>query len=302
LSIPLITLSLDIMVVLIPPVLSDIYTLTRGAKGYLCPLFLDSPHSGARIPPDFITSCDHIDLRYSEDKAIDQLSANAYKQGITTLHAQFHRTYIDLNRALDDLDPDLCADLPDWLLKPSRRNAYGLGLIHTRARGKDIYTHALSKDAIHHRVNHYYKPYYTALDQEIASLHDQFGFVLHLNMHAMPSHSSDGKKLPDIVIGDRDGSTAHRVWRDMIVDRLKQAGFVVTINAPYKGVETIRHTGRPRQGVHALQIEINKALYMNEQTLEFHEGWSDLQQQFSAIWADLAPLLREMTYQRHAAE
>lgn len=287
---------------LAPPPHAEIYTLVQGDADRTCPLFLDAPHSGTLFPADFMTACSHADLRYSEDKAIDQLMQSAPAQGITTLNAQFHRTYIDLNRALDDLDPQLCATPPDWTLKPSRRVAYGLGLLHTKAHGKDIYAAPLDIEAITHRVNHYYKPYYAAMDAEIARLHAAFGFVLHLNMHAMPSHSSDGKLLPDIVIGDRDGSTAHRLWRDMIAEHMKQAGFVVSINAPYKGVEMIRHTGRPRHGIHALQIEINKALYMHEQTLELHAGWHDLQQQFTTLWQQLSALLRDMAYQRHAAE
>jgi N-formylglutamate deformylase len=287
---------------LAPPLQTQIYTLTRNITAESCPLILDSPHSGAFIPADFRMICSADDLRSSTDMFIDQLIASAPLHGATSLTAEFHRSYIDLNRALDDLDPKLCSSLPDWPLKPSRRTAYGLGLIHTKARGQAIYDTLLDKDTIIHRVNHYYRPYYRVLDQELARLRQNFGSVLHLNMHAMPSHSHDGKPLPDIVIGDRDGTTAQRFWRDCIADLFKQAGFVVTINTPYKGVEIIRHTGKPRQNQHALQIEINKALYMNEQTLEQHEGWNECRQSFDAIWQALTNLLRETSSQRHAAE
>ncbi|HEY1096237.1 MAG TPA: N-formylglutamate amidohydrolase [Alphaproteobacteria bacterium] len=270
-------------------------------EDHLCPLFMDSPHSGTMLPPDFHYACDLADIRASQDTLVDGLIAGAPALGIGTLTAQFTRAYLDLNRSLADIDPALCAEKPDWPTHPSKRVQYGLGLIHTRARGHAIYDAPLPKDAINHRIDHYYKPYYACLEAQLQHLHDIFGHALHLNMHAMPSRSIDGKLLPDIVIGDLDGVASHRIWRDLVRDLFKQAGFVVSVNTPYKGVEIISRTGKPRQGVHALQIEINKALYLDEQTLLPHAGWEDCLLALQSVYHTLATILHDTDF-RQAAE
>lgn len=284
------------------PAVPDLYRLNQPrARDLSAPLLLDSPHSGTHLPDDFQFICTTDDLRSSTDLLVDQLIATAPDFGATTLCADVSRAYIDLNRAQDDLDPALCMDTPPWPLHPTKRTQYGLGLIHELARGQKIYAAPLSSETIRQRVADYYHPYYACLDNQLRQLHHPFGCALHLNMHAMPSRTSDGKLLPDIVIGDLDGSSAHRVWRDTVKDLLQQAGFVVSVNTPYKGVEIIRHTGKPRQGIHALQIEINKALYLDEQTLQPHAGLADCQLVFASIWESLCAILRDNAC-REAAE
>jgi N-formylglutamate deformylase len=288
---------------LLSPAALDLYRLDKPSVASLsAPLLLDSPHSGTALPADFDFICSTADLRSSTDLLVDQLIAAAADYGATTLCANVSRTYIDLNRALDDLDPALCGDAPPWPLHPTKRTQYGLGLIHELAKGQKIYGAPLSAETLRQRVEHYYRPYYACLDQQLQPLQRQFGCVLHLNMHAMPSRTSDGKVLPDIVIGDLDGTSSHRIWRDTVKDLLQQAGFVVTVNTPYKGVEIIRHTGKPRQGFHALQIEINKALYLDEQTLLPHAGLADCRSVFASIWESLSHILRDTADCRHAAE
>ena len=282
------------------PAGTDVYRLIAPHTEKKCPLLLDSPHSGTLIPPDFNFICALDDLRTSEDQLIDQLIAAAPSYGATTLQAEFTRSYIDLNRALDDLDPALCAGTPPWHLRPTKRTHYGLGLIHHLARSQAIYAEALSVDAIRHRTDHYYQPYQACLAMQLQQMQQEFGFALHLNMHAMPSRNIDGKPLPDIVIGDLDGTSAYRIWRDTIKDLFKQAGLVVSVNTPYKGVEIIRRTGKPRQGIHALQIEINKALYLDEQTLLPHAGFNDFRETMNSIWQVLSTIVTDIGHKQAA--
>ncbi len=279
-----------------------VYQVMRPSDGAVsCPLVLDSPHSGTLLPNDFHYVCDINALRSSEDTLVDRLIATAPTCGATILTAEFTRSYIDLNRSLDDLDPSLCAEALPWHLHPTKRTQFGLGLIHAMARGQAIYDAPLSKAAIENRIATYYTPYQACLQQELAALQQQFGQVLHLNIHAMPSMNNDGKLLPDIVIGDLDGTSAHRVWRDTVRDLFKAAGFVVTINTPYKGVEIIKRTGKPRQGFQALQIEINKALYLDEQTLLPNAHYPDCVEVMQSIWQTLSGILLDVSH-RHAAE
>ena len=279
-----------------PISLSAVYSITRPAAGVeISPLLLDSPHSGTLLPVDFQYVCSAGDLRASEDTLVDQLIAQAPVCGATTLTAQFSRAYIDLNRALADLDPTICAGVPPWDVHPTKRTQFGLGLIHTKAAGKNIYGQPLSAATITQRVQNYYAPYHQCLQTAISAAHSQFGQVLHLNIHAMPSMTIEGKLLPDIVIGDLDGTSAHRIWRDTVKDLFKQAGFVVTVNTPYKGVEIIKRTGKPRHGIQALQIEINKALYLDEQTLQPNANYQDCIAVLQSIWATLGGILLDVS-------
>lgn len=279
-----------------------VFHLIRPREGTLdCPLVLDSPHSGQLLPPDFHFACDVADIYASSDTLVDRLAVAAADYGATVLCADFSRAYIDLNRSREDVDHTLYTGSLPWKTHPSKRTQYGLGLIHHLARGKTIYATPLPAQAIADRVTHYYEPYHACLQSLLQSAHDQFGHALHLDIHAMPSMNIEGKLLPDIVIGDLDGASSHRLWRDTVRDLFKQAGFVVTVNTPYKGVEIIKRTGKPRQGFHALQIEINKALYLNEQTLEPHHGFADCQAVIASVWQALSEILQDMNH-RQAAE
>ena len=281
---------------------AGIFTLTKPDKAVpSCPLVMDSSHSGTLLPSDFHYICSQADIRASEDTLVDTLIATAPACGATILTADFTRPYIDLNRSLNDIDPTLCAEPLPWQAHPTKRTQFGLGLIHTVARGQAIYAAPLPAKAIEQRIADYYTPYHECLRQVIDDTHDMFGQALHLNIHAMPSMTIEGKPLPDIVIGDLDGTSSHRVWRDTVKDLFKAAGFVVTVNTPYKGVEIIRRTGTPRQGMHALQIEINKALYLDEQTLQPNSNYADCVDVMQSIWQTLSGILLDFSH-RQAAE
>lgn len=263
------------------------------------PLIYDSPHSGKIYPPDFDYVCDFEDLEQAEDKYVDELFSCVTSHGGTLLTAEFPRSYIDANRAADDIDIDLIdGPWPDHLygpIDPTSRSDAGIGLIRRLVKpGTPVYNRFLSPAEIHARIKSYYKPYHAKLEEVIEEAHYNFGEVWHINCHSMP-YSSARPRMPigirglharhsDFVIGDRDGSTADMDFTHALRDFLKKIGYHVTINDPFKGVELVRRYSNPRRGRHSVQIEINKALYMNEQTGEKNSN-------YKALHADIEKLV-----------
>jgi N-formylglutamate deformylase len=256
------------------------------------PLVVDSPHSGSILPEDFNFICALHDIRQSEDSYIDRFAASAPKRGVTVLRSLVSRAYIDLNRAIGDLHPDICAEEIPWPIHKSKRVAYGMGLIRHLVRPKEkMYASPLTLAEIESRIKHYYDPYYVALERELRAAHDAHGRVLHLNLHAMPAVGADGVPLPDVILGDHDGHSCGRAWREAVKACFERHGLKVVVNHPYKGVELTRRFAKPRQGFHSLQIEINKSLYMDEHTLALHDGFAELEKIFNTLWMELSQML-----------
>ncbi len=256
------------------------------------PLVVDSPHSGSLLPEDFAFACSLEDIRQSEDSYVDRFTASAPQHGATVLRALTSRAYIDLNRAPSDLSPEVCeTDIP-WEIHRSKRVQYGMGLIRHLVRPNEkMYAAPLSLADIEYRIRHYYEPYYAALETELKAAHDSFGRVLHVNLHAMPAIGADGTPLEDIILGDHDGHSCARLYREEVKKIFERHGLKVVVNHPYKGVELTKRFAKPRQGFHSLQIEVNKALYMDEQTLALHDGFHPLQKVFDTLWRDMAQIL-----------
>jgi N-formylglutamate deformylase len=254
------------------------------------PLVLDSPHSGALYPDDFSYCCPLPVLRRAEDAYVDELFAAAPSYGATLIGALFPRSYVDVNRASDDLDPGLLAGaLPDFLVPhPVTR----VGLVRRHAQpGVPIYDRKLSPDDILARIERYHTPYHRVLDETCERLHREFGAVWHLNCHSMPSYgpSREERKgvYADFVLGDRDGTTCAADFTDFVASFLRGLGYDVRINEGYKGVEIVRRQGRPADDRHSLQIEVDRALYMDQKSLEKLPGFDHLR-------ADLARLVEAM--------
>jgi N-formylglutamate deformylase len=254
------------------------------------PLVFDSPHSGSLYPDDFPFCCPLPVLRRAEDSYVDELFGAAPDFGATLIGAVFPRSYLDVNRAADDLDPTLLAAAwPNHLkLRPATR----VGLVRRFAQaGVPIYDRKLHPDEVLARVERYYAPYHQVLEEACDRLHAEFGAVWHINCHSMPSTGNRqmGRKGEhgDFVIGDRDGTTCAPEFTDVVARALRQMGYEVHINDGYKGVEIVRRHGRPAERRHSLQIELDRALYMDQRTLEKHSG-------FDALKADLAKLVEEL--------
>lgn len=261
------------------------FCLIEPAPAIRRPVVFDSPHSGRVYPSDFNPSCSLSVLQKTEDHYIDDLFAHVPDDGATLLCAHFARCYIDANRSADDIDPDLLASpWPEPLDYQGRAHA-GNGLIRRLVRpGVPIYNRKLAPAEIHHRLDTYYWPYHRALDQIIKDLHYAYGTVFHINCHSMPSLAAvtrEKGRLPigssvDFVLGDRDGTTSRRDFIEGLRDVLTGRGYKVAMNDPYKGVEILRRHGNPSRGVNSVQLEINKALYMDEASGERSSNYNRL--------------------------
>jgi N-formylglutamate amidohydrolase len=238
------------------------------------PLVLASPHSGDRYSAEFMAASQLAGraLRKSEDCFVDEIFAAAPELGAPLIRALFPRAFMDVNREAYELDPEMFADkLPAYVNTRSPRVAAGLGTIaRIVANGEEIYRSKLRfADAVE-RIERYYTPYHAALHGLVERTKHQFGYALLLDCHSMPSSglSRNDPRRADFVLGDCFGTACAAGVINMAERVLRDLGYAVSRNTPYAGGYTTRHYGQPRQGVHALQIEISRDLYMNEATLE----------------------------------
>lgn len=257
--------------------MQDVYSLFKPKKP--SPVIFDSPHSGRLYPADFNYACAFDVLRRCEDEFVDQLFEGVCAMDAAYLCALFPRSYIDVNRAADDIDPALLADT--WIgdIHPTSRSDAGIGLIRRLANpGEPLYNRPLTQDEIEQRIGAYYSPYHQALQNLIEDGHYMYGQVWHINCHSMPDSTARPQrpigfsrglgKAADFVLGDRDGTTCDPAMTRLLRDYIRGLGYHVTINDPFKGVELVERYSDPARGLHSLQIEVNKSLYMDETTGE----------------------------------
>lgn len=263
------------------------------------PVVFDSPHSGSTYPEDFRFACPFDMLRRAEDAYVDELYEAAPAFGATLIAALFPRSYVDVNRADDDLDPSLLDGAWPGKLSPSHRTRAGLGVVRRVARpGIPIYRDRLPVAEVRARLERCHLPYHRELDRVCDRVHRRFGIVWHINCHSMPTPSDDYGQRTDFVLGDRDGTTCAPAFTEFVAHTLRERGYRVRINEIYKGVEIVRRHGRPRDNRHSLQIEVDRALYMNQKTLEKTEGFARLQADITELIAAVAGFAGE----RAAAE
>src|SRR5579875_1382344 len=236
------------------------------------PLVLASPHSGSDYPADFIAASrlDPLALRRSEDSFVDELFAAAPRLGAPLLAARFPRAYLDPNREAWELDPAMFADaLPDFVNAHSPRVRMGLGTIaRIVASGEEIYARKLRFAEAQRRIEELYWPYHQTLERLLAATERRFGGYLLLDCHSMPSApwAAGVAQTADIVLGDYHGKACAPQICEATRRFLVRRGFSVALNTPYAGGFTTEHYGRPARCRHALQIEISRALYMDEQS------------------------------------
>jgi N-formylglutamate deformylase len=265
----------------------------RDPEGAEAPLVFDSPHSGSHYPDDFRFVCPLDVLRTAEDTYVDELYASAPGFGATLIGAVFPRSYLDANRAVHDLDTELIDGIWPSDLKPTHRTRCGLGLVRRVARTcTPIYDRKLSVAEIRARIERYHTPYHNVLEEACTRAHRKFGMVWHVNCHSMPSQrTGTGKKgghCADFVLGDRDGTTCEPELTDFVARILRGCGYTVRINEIYKGVEIVKRQGRPGEGRHSLQIEVDRALYMDQKTLEKTSNFKQLQDEIAHLIEALA--------------
>jgi N-formylglutamate amidohydrolase len=258
------------------------FKITKPA-GPAVPLVLDSPHSGVEYPEDFRSAVARETLRQAEDAFVDELYDAGPAVGATLVAASFPRSYIDPNRSLLDIDASLLdAPWPGPAI-PSRKTELGIGLIwRVLDSGEAIYGRKLSVDEVKERIVRFHQPYQRAVKDALDAAHEHFGAVWHINCHSMPamsgriSEEGPGKPRADFVLGDRDGSTCEPEFTALVAKTLRDMGYAVKINDPYKGVELVRAFSDPAAHRHSLQIEVNRRLYMDERTREKSAGFDKL--------------------------
>lgn len=270
--------------------LDDPATLTSG-------VVFASPHSGRDYPWAFLrhTVLDEHVIRSSEDAYVDRLFDCAPRYGAPLLRAAAPRAFVDLNRSPDELDPALIENVRRNTHNP--RVASGLGVVpRVVANGRAIYRGKLPLSEAQERLSSVWHPYHARLQSLLTRASNRFGEAVLIDCHSMPheaveSASQSGAR-PEIVIGDRFGASA----RGDIVDRVEAAfvaaGFRVVRNAPFAGAFITQNYGRPSRKQHAIQIEIDRALYMDERKILPHSGFHDVQQRLSQVVADLVGLVR----------
>ncbi len=259
------------------------------------PLVFDSPHSGSHYPEDFRFSCPLEHLRRAEDAYVDELYADAPAHGATLIGALFPRSYLDPNRGVEDIDEALIDGEWPTPLKPSQKTRSGLGLVRRVARSTPIYDRKLSVDEVLARIERCHTPYHRVLDEACTRLHAKYGTVWHINCHSMPSKRSarDIGRPADFVLGDRDGTTCDKELTDFVAAVLRRRGYDVRINEIFKGVEIVKRQGRPAARRHSLQIEVDRALYMDQKTLQKNSNFAQLRSDIAHLIEMLGRFARE---------
>lgn len=253
----------------------------------LSPLVLASPHSGRDYPADFIATArlDPVALRRSEDSFVDEIFAAAPELGAPLLLADFPRAYCDANREPWELDPGMFdAPLPAWVNSASPRVGAGLGTIaRVVASGEPIYRHKLPFAEAEARIRNCWQPYHATLSALIQETRATFGCCLLLDCHSMPTHPAHPGPPPDVVLGDAHGTSAAPRAMRAVEATLMGLGYRTQRNDPYAGGYVTRHYGRPREGVHVLQVEIARPLYMDEARIARHAGLSRLKSDMTRL-------------------
>ncbi|MGL4242363.1 MAG: N-formylglutamate amidohydrolase [Beijerinckiaceae bacterium] len=274
------------------------------------PLVFNSPHSG-RVYPESLLAAARLDergLRRSEDFLVDVLFGDAPAIGAPLLKAHFPRAYLDVNREPYELDPRMFdGRLPAFANTRSLRVAGGLGTVpRIVGDGHEIYRGRLPVGEAMMRIETIYRPYHAALRRLVQGALGHFGEAVLVDCHSMPSASlgQDLAARPDIVLGDRYGASCAPQITDAVQDIFERLGYVVARNRPYAGGFITEHYGQPASGVHTLQIEVNRALYMNETALTPTDSFDRVRQDLAVMMRDLAAIVAAipLSYRQLAAE
>jgi len=255
-----------------------------------------SPHSGRDYPSSFLntTALDQHSIRSSEDAYVDRLFDCAPQYGAPFLRAGAPRAYVDLNRAADELDPALIEGLRRGGHNP--RVASGLGVVpRVVANGRAIYRGKLTRLEVERRINRIWRPYHARLQSLLSEAHGSFGEAILIDCHSMPHEALEGAGRhgvgrPEVVIGDRFGASATPEMVEQVEAAFASAGFVVARNAPFAGAYTTQHYGRPSRGQHAIQVEIDRALYMDEVNIRPNANFENMQVVLRKVVAELSKL------------
>ncbi|MGR3321362.1 MAG: N-formylglutamate amidohydrolase [Pseudooceanicola sp.] len=270
----------------------------RAPKQQTTSVVFSSPHSGRDYARAFLgeSVLDEFAIRSSEDAFVDDLFAPAAEFGAPLLSATVPRAFVDLNRSADELDPALVEGVRRTTHNP--RITSGLGVIpRVVSNGRAIYRGKLTLDEAQARIDRCWRPYHGALQEMLDATHARFGEVVLVDCHSMPHEAVDciaraGAKRPDVVIGDRFGASADGAVVDRIEEAFTAAGLHVIRNAPFAGAYVTQHYGRPSRRQHAIQIEIDRAIYMNERAIRPNANYDAFSRLLRSVICDLTEIGR----------
>jgi N-formylglutamate deformylase len=269
----------------------------------------NSPHSGSVYPHAFLTASrlEVTTLRRSEDSFVDELALGVVERGYPLMRAHFPRCYVDVNREPYELDPRMFEGrLPSFANTRSMRVAGGLGTV-ARVVGdaQEIYGQRLTVDEALRRIEALYKPYHRALRRLVSRVHRDLGAAVLIDCHSMPSTTAAKEERPraDVVLGDRYGTSCAPAVSEAIEGTLRSLGYSVSRNKPYAGGFITEHYGNPAAGLHSIQLELNRALYMDERRYERSASFAQLGADLGSLADRLAGIpLEELRPYRAAAE
>lgn len=260
------------------------------------PIIFNSPHSGSVYPREFLDASriDEATLQRSEDSFMDEIIGDLVDRGFPVVRVNFPRSYVDVNREPYELDPRMFAGrLPSFANTRSMRVAGGLGTIpRVVGDGQEIYFERLDVEDALGRIEALYKPYHRALRRLVNKVHQMFGTVVLVDCHSMPSVgvSRDEPKRPDLVIGDRYGTSCAPLLPDRVEEIFKALGYSVGRNKPYAGGFITEHYGNPASGLHTIQLELNRAIYMDERRRERGPRFRRITDDFTVLADALATI------------
>ncbi|WP_299193135.1 N-formylglutamate amidohydrolase [uncultured Litoreibacter sp.] len=258
-----------------------------------------SPHSGRDYPWSFLrrSELDELAIRSSEDAFMDMLIASAPSCGAALLAARMPRAFLDLNRASDELDPAVIEGVHQVSHNP--RIASGLGVIpRVVSNGRAIYRGKLKLSEAHARISEYWRPYHDQLAELMSDTRRDFGEAILIDCHSMPHEAVDavtqsGLARPEVVLGDRFGASADSAIVERIETIFLEAGLRVSRNAPFAGAFTTQHYGRPSRRQHAVQIEIDRSLYMNEMRVRPNGNFDNFRALMTRVVAEISEIGRK---------
>lgn len=261
-----------------------------------CGAVFSSPHSGRDYPSAFLQSSvlDAVTIRSSEDAFVDQLFMSATKYGAPLLAASAPRAFVDLNRAADELDPSVVEGVRQIGSNP--RISSGLGVIpRVVSEGRAIMSGKITAQDARDRLNRFYHPYHAQLRELLHTSRAAFGKVLLVDCHSMPREaltnvSGRFGRMPEVVLGDRFGSSCDRAFVDEIEAALSDAGFRVARNTPFAGAYITQAYGRPSSGQSCLQIEVDRSLYLDEKNVVKSEEFDDVRQRLGGVVAKICDM------------
>jgi N-formylglutamate amidohydrolase len=281
-----------------PPIPSPAFSLFRPDRRET-PVIFSSPHSGADYPAALLlrSPLDEQAIRSSEDAFVDELFARAPLWGAPLIAARVPRAYIDLNRAADELDPALIEGVIRAPHNP--RVSSGLGVIpRVVANGRPIYSGKIPLRDAQMRIDTLWHPYHQALRTLIDESLSQFGEAVLIDCHSMPheaieAHARPGQPRPEVVLGDRFGAAAGREVMELVESAFLEAGLRVARNAPFAGAYIAQAYGRPSRGQHVVQIEIDRALYMDEARIKRRADFAEFEALMAGVIARIAGFGRQ---------